>query len=305
MRFDLELVDVSDLAKDTEFKVFTAALEAGGQVKVIRVPGGAKLPRRTTDELAEWVKQFGAGGLPVTKIEDGQFATGVAKFVQPIKDALIQRVGGEHGDLLCFGVSAKASIVARTLGELRLRLGREMDLIDRTQWKWLWVVDFPLFEYNEDEKRWESMHHMFTAPKPEHADLLDTNPGSVLSQHFDLVVNGAELCSGSIRIHNADVQRKVFDMCGFSEDKARQQFGFLLDALAYGAPPHGGIAPGLDRIVMQLTGTDNIRDVIAFPKTQTGADLMSDAPSPVDDKQLHELHLRLALPRETPTPTRT
>ncbi len=296
MRFGMELVDVGDLVKETDFKVFLGALEAGGCVKAIRVPGGAQMTRKQTDELAEWVQQFGAGGMPVTKVEGGKFATGVAKFIEPITQALMERLEAEDGDLLCFGVSDKPPVAHRVLGELRVRLARDLDMINEGDLRWLWVVDFPLVEWNEDQKRWDSLHHPFTAPCEEDLDKLDSDPGTVKSLAYDLVLNGSELGGGSIRIHRPDVQSKVFSLLGIDETEAQNKFGFLLDALKFGAPPHGGIAFGLDRIVMHLCGTSNIRDVMAFPKTQTGADLMTTAPSPVDDAQLQELFLRSVAP---------
>jgi aspartyl-tRNA synthetase len=230
----------------------------------------------------------------VTKIEAGKLATGVAKFLEPVTEKLIEQTGAADGDLLCFGVSSKPNIVHRTLGELRVRLGKQLKLIDESAWRWLWVVDFPAFGWNEQEKRWDSLHHPFTAPRDEDLDKLESDTAGVLSEAYDLVLNGSELGGGSVRIHRRDVQSRVFKLLGIGDDEAQEKFGFLLDALQFGAPPHGGIALGLDRIVMHLCGTTNIRDVIAFPKTQAGADLMTAAPSPVDDKQLRELHLRLA-----------
>jgi aspartyl-tRNA synthetase len=294
MRFGMELVDISELAAGTEFKVFLNAIEGGGLVKAVRVPGGARQPRSYTDGLAEWVKQFGAGGLPVTKvIGGGRFETGVAKFVNPIAEPLIDRLNAEEGDLLLFGVSDRRQVVNRTLGELRLKVARDLDMIPPNELRWLWVINFPLVEYNEEEKRWDSLHHPFTAPLDEDLGALNQDPGSVRSKAYDLVLNGAELGGGSIRIHRPDVQQQVFDLLGIDAEMAQQRFGFLLDALRFGAPPHGGLAFGLDRILMQLVGTANIRDVIAFPKTQTGADLMTAAPAAVDDQQLAELRLRL------------
>ncbi|MFW6060919.1 MAG: aspartate--tRNA ligase [Phycisphaeraceae bacterium] len=303
LRYDLELVDVTDIVKDTEFKVFTGAIEQGGIVKAIRVPGGGKQPRSYTDGLAEWVKQFGAGGLPVTKVEGGQFATGVQKFVQPVFDALTQRLEARDGDLIVFGVDAKPATVHRVLGELRVRLARDLELIDTNKWAWLWVVDFPLVEWDEQRQGWDSLHHPFTAPTDEDLDKLESDTASVKSKAYDLVLNGSELGGGSVRIHRPDIQQRVFNLLGIDEEAARQKFGFLLDALKYGAPPHGGIAFGLDRIVMHLTGTSNIRDVIAFPKTQNGADLLTGAPAPVDEMQLAELQLRVQSARKHDTQT--
>lgn len=306
LRYDMKLVDVSDLAMKTDFKVFSGAVEKGGIVKAIRVPGGAKMTRKETDKLAEWVKQFGAGGLPITKVEGGTIATGVAKFLTPIAEDLVQRLGAEDGDLICFGVDAKSSVVHRVLGELRVKLGHDLDMIDPKQAEWVWIVDFPMVEWSEDKKRWDSLHHPFTAPHDE--DLAKLAPGSdhntiasIKSKAYDLVLNGSEMGGGSIRIHRPDVQSKVFKLLGIDEEEAQAKFGFLLDALKYGAPPHGGLAFGLDRTVMQLVGTSNIRDVIAFPKTQNGADLMTEAPSPVDEEQLKELNLRIQLPVKAPT----
>ena len=294
LRFGLELVDVTDLTAQTDFKVFRGAIDAGGIVKAICVPGGASLSRKQTDALAEWVKQFGLGGLPTTKVQDGDLSTGIAKFLEPISAALIDRMAATNLDLLCFGVDAKPSVVDRALGELRIKLAGDLDMIPADQWQWLWVVDFPLVEWDEQQKRWNSLHHPFTAPADEDRDRLESDPGSVKSKAYDLVLNGSELGGGSIRIHQPEVQRQVFSLLGINEQQAHQKFGFLLDALQFGAPPHGGIAFGLDRIVMHLCGTTNIRDVMAFPKTQTGADLMTEAPSPVDAGQLNELHLRIA-----------
>jgi len=296
MRFDMELVNVTDLADKTDFKVFKSAIEAGGLVKAIRVPGGASLTRKTTDALAEWVKQFGAGGLPITKVEGGKVATGIAKFIDSISGDLVERMGAEDGDLICFGVDAKSSVVHRVLGELRIKLAHELDLIKPGDWKWLWVIDFPLVEWNDEQNRWDSLHHPFTAPSPEDLDKLETEPGQVRSLAYDIILNGSEVGGGSIRIHDQATQGKIFNLLGITDEQAEMKFGFLLDALKFGAPPHGGIALGLDRLVMHLENTTNIRDVIAFPKTQTGMDLMTEAPSPVDDAQLEELHLRTVMP---------
>lgn len=295
LRFGMELIDVTDIVKDSDFRVFTQAVEEGGAVKAVVVPGGAAQPRKYTDGLAEWVKQFGAGGLPVCKLENGAFATGVAKFIAPLQDRLVERLGMKDGDLVCFGVSSKPAVVHRVLGELRLKIANDLGMIEPGQWKWLWVIDFPLMEYNEGEKRWDSLHHPFTAPNDDDLEALAGGKGDVRSKAYDLVLNGSELGGGSIRIHRPDVQQQVFNLLNINEEAAKVKFGFLLDALRYGAPPHGGIAFGLDRTVMHLCGTNNIRDVIAFPKTQTGMDLMTQAPAEVDEKQLQELHLKLAV----------
>ncbi|MEM9252113.1 MAG: aspartate--tRNA ligase, partial [Planctomycetota bacterium] len=301
LRFGMELVDVTELAGKTDFKVFKNAIDAGGAVQVIRVPGGAKMTRKETDALAEWVKQFGAGGLPITKVEGGTCASGIGKFVASIASDLIAATGAEDGDLLCFGVSSKLSVVQRVLGELRVKLAKDLGLIKPGQWEWLWVVDFPLVDWNDEHKRWDSLHHPFTAPKPEDEGTLESAPGEVLSNAYDLVLNGSELGGGSIRIHRSDVQQRIFDLLGIGEAEAKEKFGFLLDALRFGTPPHGGLAFGLDRIVMHLCDTTNIRDVIAFPKTQTGADLMTEAPAPVEQLQLNELQLHVQT-HHAPTP---
>jgi aspartyl-tRNA synthetase len=298
LRFGMELVDVTDLAKETDFKVFQNALNEGGIVKAIRVPGAGSQPRSYTDQLASWVQQFGAGGLPVTKVEGGQFATGIAKFVQPVYDTLAERLQLQDGDLVAFGVSASPAVVHRVLGELRVRLAHDLEMIEPGQWKWLWVVDFPLVEWDPEGGYWDSLHHPFTAPADEDVDKLESDPAAVQSKAYDLVLNGSELGGGSVRIHRPDVQQRVFNLLGIDEQAAREKFGFLLDALNYGAPPHGGIAFGLDRILMHLCGTNNIRDVIPFPKTQNGADLMTQAPAPVDELQLQELQLRVQSARK-------
>ncbi|MBS3820299.1 MAG: aspartate--tRNA ligase [Planctomycetes bacterium] len=293
LRFGMELIDVSDIVKETDFGVFTGAIDAGGVVKCIVVPGGAEMTRKETDGLAEWARGFGAGGMAVTKVaEGGALETGIAKFMAPVAAGLIERTGARAGDLLCFG-SDKTTIVNRVLGELRCKLARERGMIDPGAMEWLWVVDFPLVEWNEDENRWDSLHHPFTAPKVEDMDKLDSDPGSVRSRAYDIVCNGLEMGGGSIRIHNLDVQEQVFRLLGISHEEARAKFSFLLDALSYGAPPHGGIAFGLDRTAMMMIGAGSIRDVIAFPKTQRGVCPLTGAPSDVDHMQLTELNLRI------------
>jgi len=301
IRFDLQLCDVSDLAAKTDFKVFTSTLDSGGVVKAMRVPQGAeKLTRKITDGYAEIAKTYGAGGLPVTKFQDGAFVTGVAKFVEPIKDELIEALGLEDGDLVLFGVGS-FRVACTSLGQVRLQVGEDLDLIPEDAFKGLWVVDFPMFDWDEDRKRWVSEHHPFTAPLEKDLDLLDSDPGKCISSGYDLVINGSEVAGGSIRIHNPEIQSKVFAALGLSDEEAKSKFGFLLDALRFGAPPHGGIAFGLDRLVMMMIGTDNIRDVIAFPKTQTGADLMCNAPSEADQAHLDEMGITVTLQDEATT----
>jgi aspartyl-tRNA synthetase len=295
LRFGMELADISDLAQQTDFGVFKSA----PMVKAIRVPGGAKLTRKETDALAEWAKGFGAKGLAVTKVTASGLDTGVAKFLQPIAGKLIERLRAQDGDLLAFAAD-KPKVVHKVLGELRLKMARDLKLTPSTDYAWVWVVNFPLFEYDEEEKRYVSTHHPFTAPLDDDLPKLVSREREVVesikSKAYDIVVNGSEVGGGSIRIHRMDTQQKVFSLLGIDEAAQQAKFGFLLDALHYGAPPHGGIALGLDRLVMILRGITNIRDVIAFPKTQSGADLMCGAPAPVDDKQLRDTHVRVVAP---------
>ncbi len=302
LRFGMELHDITDLGQQTDFGIFkNAAL-----VKCIVVPGGSKLTRAQTDALAEWSKGFGAKGLAVTKVVNGAFDTGIAKFINPIASKLIERTSAKEGDLLAFAAD-RSKIVHRVLGELRLKLAREMQLKPSKEFAFLWVVDFPLFEWDVEEKRVVSSHHPFTAPLDEDLTKLDSadraTVESIKSKAYDIVVNGSEIGGGSIRIHRMDVQQKVFKLLGIDDAAQKLKFGFLLDALKFGAPPHGGIALGLDRLVMILRGISNIRDVIAFPKTQSGQDLMCGSPSPIDDRQLKEAHIRITTPPpKTPVP---
>ncbi|HZN67944.1 MAG TPA: aspartate--tRNA ligase, partial [Tepidisphaeraceae bacterium] len=302
LRYPMDLHDVTDIGHATDFKVFREA----PMVKCVVVPGGSKLTRAQTDELAPWSKTFGGKGVAVTKVTGGAFDTGVAKFIQSVAPRLIERTRAREGDLLAF-VADRPKVVHKVLGELRLKLARDMQLKPSAEFAWVWVVNFPLFEYDEDERRFVSTHHPFTAPLDEDLPKLDSRDREVVesirSKAYDIVVNGSEVGGGSIRIHRMDVQQKVFSLLGLDEAAQKAKFGFLLDALQYGAPPHGGIALGLDRLVMILRGIHNIRDVIAFPKTQSGADLMCGAPSPIDEKQLKETHIRVVAPAPTSKPT--
>jgi aspartyl-tRNA synthetase len=303
-RFGLELVDISDIAAKIDFGVFKSALaQKKGVVKAIRVPGGAdKLTRKMTDGYTEFVKGFGAGGCPVVKLTAAGFETGIAKFIEPIKAELIERLGLQVGDTVLFGADTYP-VVSKALAELRLKVAKELNMIPEGKWNFLWVIDFPMFEWDKDGNRWIATHHPFTSPRHDQiekfmaTDLSDTDSIEALrSAGYDLVLNGSEIAGGSIRIHDQAVQTRVFRMLGMTEEQARAKFSFLLEALKFGAPPHGGVAFGLDRLIMHLTGTDNIRDVIAFPKTQIGADLMTGAPSNVTEEQLRDVHVRNVLP---------
>jgi aspartyl-tRNA synthetase len=302
LRFGLEITDISDLAAKTEFGVFTGALaKETGVVKAMRVPGGAaKMSRKITDGYSKFVQDFKAGGVPTVKFTENGFETGIAKFVGPIADELKERLALEVGDIVLFTADTW-SIATKALGELRNKVARDLDLIDQNAWKMLWVVDFPMFEFDEDEERWVALHHPFTSPMPDQFDILESDPGNCVSAGYDLVCNGSEIAGGSVRIHQREVQSQVFRLLGINEEEAELKFGFLLKALRFGAPPHGGIAFGLDRLIMLLTGTENIRDVIAFPKTLNGQDLMTEAPAPVDARQLEELHVRIVEPEVIPS----
>ncbi len=292
LRFDMPLFDLTDLGQKTDFKVFSTA----GMVKALCVPGGAAMTRKETDALAEWAKGFGAKGLAVTKVVGGKLESGVAKFLEPVAADVIERTGASDGDLLCFAAD-RPRIVHKVLGELRLKMAEDRAMAPKTDFAWVWVVDFPAFEEDEKTGKLTYTHHPFTAlASDEDVDKLSSTDKqtllSAMSRGYDIVVNGSELGGGSIRIHRYDVQKKVLSALGIDEERQEQNFGFLLNALQFGAPPHGGIALGVDRMIMLLRGLDNIRDVIAFPKTQSGTDLLCKAPAPVDDKSLAEVHVK-------------
>lgn len=295
LRFGMELKNVSDVVKDCEFVVFKGALENGGTVRGINAQGQGHMPRKKIDALVEYAKGFGAKGLAYVAIaEDGTFKSSFAKFMKEDEmNALIAAMGGQPGDLLLFAAD-RNKVVYDVLGNLRLELARQLDLLKKDDFKFLWVTEFPLLEYSEEEDRYVAMHHPFTMPMDEDLQYIDTDPGRVRAKAYDIVLNGVELGGGSVRIHQADIQSKMFEVLGFSPERAQEQFGFLLSAFKYGVPPHAGLAYGLDRVVMLMVGSDSIRDVIAFPKVKDASCLMTEAPAPVDGKQLEELGIEIA-----------
>ncbi len=292
-RFGLELIDLSDIVRQCNFKVFRAAVDGGGVVKCINAKGCADFSRKDLDDLTAFVGQFGARGMAWVKIkDDGSWQSPIAKFFSD--EELVgmgRKAGVEPGDLLLFGAD-RPEIVHQSLAELRLELARRLDLLDPARLDFLWVTDFPLLEYDAEEKRWVAVHHPFTAPREEDLEFLESDPGRVRSRAYDLVLNGNEIGGGSIRIHRTDLQKRVFAALGISDEEAAEKFAFLLQALEYGAPPHGGLAFGLDRLLMLMAGCESIRDVIAFPKTQKATCPLTEAPSSVSRRQLTELHLR-------------
>ena len=293
-RFDMELYNLSDLVADCDFKVFSSVVNSGGQVKGLAVPDGAnQFSRRDIDELTNLVAVYQAKGLAWIKVTEDGFNSGIVKFfTEETLNAIAERMKATRGDLMLF-VADTPKIVADSLSNLRLHLGRSLDLIDHNRYDFLWVVDFPLFEWNAEEDRYEPAHHLFTAPSDDSIPLLDTDPGKAQSQHYDLVINGNEVASGSVRIHRWEIQQKILENLNISPEEVKLRFGYFIEALQYGTPPHAGIAPGLDRLVMIMLGEENIREVIAFPKTQRGACLMTGAPSDVTDFQLEELSIKI------------
>ena len=300
LRIDMELVDIGDLMEDVEFKVFSGpAKDPKGRLIVLRVPQGAGLSRKEIDGYTEFVGRYGAKGLAWIKVNDVDagregLQSPIVKFLpDEALDEIIKRSGTQTGDLLFFG-AGNANVVNESMGALRVQLGHDLDMVSR-EWKPLWVVDFPMFEWNERDERWNALHHPFTAPSGS-TEELEANPGECLSRAYDMVLNGCELGGGSVRIHDTVMQHKVFEILGISDEEANEKFGFLLEALKYGCPPHAGLAFGLDRMIMLMTGASSIRDVMAFPKTQTAACLLTDAPSGVSAAQLKELNIRIRKP---------
>ena len=293
-RFGMELKDVSDIVKDCGFGVFTGALEQGGSVRGINAEGQGAMPRKKIDKLVEFAKGYGAKGLAYLSVqEDGSYKSSFAKFMteEELKN-LVAAMDGKPGDLLLFAAD-KNKIVWNVLGALRLEIAKELDLLDPNQYNFLWITEFPLLEWSDEENRYMAMHHPFTMPMEEDWDKIDTDPGAVRAKAYDIVLNGTELGGGSVRIHQSDIQEKMFEVLGFTKERAHEQFGFLLDAFSYGVPPHAGLAYGLDRLVMHMVHADSIRDVIAFPKVKDASDLMSNAPDIVDEKQLEELCIKV------------
>ena len=298
LRFGMELIDVSDVFTNSEFKVFQSALGSGGVIKCIVAPNSADMSRKEVDALTEVAKSFGAKGMPTVAITAEGLKGTAGKFVSESEaEALKSKTGVNVGDLIVFAPDARA-VANKVLGGLRVWFRDKLSLADKDLMAFAWIVDFPFFAYNEEEKKWESEHHPFTMPKLEDLPKFDTDPGAVLSDAYDMVCNGYEMASGSIRIHRRDIQMKMFQMLGLSDEEIKGKFGHMLEAFEYGAPPHGGMAPGIDRLAMLLSDEPNIREVIAFPKNQNGRDVMADAPSEVDPKQVKELRIKFELDKK-------
>jgi aspartyl-tRNA synthetase len=299
IRFGMELVDVSEVVKDSEFVVFKGALENGGSVRGINAKGQGEMPRKKIDKLVDFAKDFGAKGLAYVAIQpDGSIKSSFAKFMSDDEmAALVKAMDGENGDLLLFAAD-KNKVVWDVLGNLRLEIARQLEILDKGDYKFLWVTEFPLLEWNEDQERYQAMHHPFTSPMDEDWQYIDSDPGRVRAKAYDIVLNGTELGGGSVRIFNNEVQSKMFEVLGFTPEQAEEQFGFLLNAFKYGVPPHAGLAYGLDRLIMLMAKEESIRDVIAFPKVKDASCLMTEAPTRVEQKQLDELAIALVEPEK-------
>jgi len=293
LRFGMELVNVSDLVAGCGFKVFADAIANGGSVRAINASGCAKFSRKEIDALVEFVKTYRAKGMAWIAVEENEVRSSISKFFSEEEmKVLLERTQAKPGDLICF-VADSNQVVFDALGALRCEIARKLDILDKNEFRFLWVTEFPLLEYDEEEKRWVAKHHPFTSPMDEDLEYLDSDPGRVRAKAYDIILNGTELGGGSIRIHMQELQSKMFKLLGFTEEEAYAKFGYLLDAFRYGVPPHGGLAYGFDRMIMLMSGKSSIRDVIAFPKVQNASDLMTNAPDVVDEKQLDELHIRV------------
>ncbi|MFP4490462.1 MAG: aspartate--tRNA ligase [Spirochaetaceae bacterium] len=294
LRYGMEMQDFSEIAGKSSFNAFKGVIEKGGTVKALVAPGCGEYSRKQIEELEASAKVYGAKGLAWMKVGDSGIEGGVAKFFAELSEEIISSLGAKPGDLI-LAVADKWNTACTSLGAVRSSLGKKLGLTDPSVFKFSWVVDFPLFEWDEDAQRWGAAHHMFTMPQEQYLDNMEENPGEVMGDLYDLVCNGYELASGSIRIHDPEIQRRIFNIVGFSEEEAEKRFGFLLKAFQYGPPPHGGIAPGLDRLIMLMAGEESIKEVIAFPKNNVGASPIDDSPSEVDEEQLKALHIKLDL----------
>jgi aspartyl-tRNA synthetase len=300
LRYDLQLQEFAPLVPASEFKVFHSVLESGGAVKALVVPDAAGYSRKQITDLEDVAKTYGAKGLAWMKVTADGLDGGISKFFSANAGEVQSTLGAKAGDLILF-VADSWKVACTALGAVRTRLGKDLELFDPNEFRFAWIVDFPLFDWNEDRQGWEASHHMFTMPQEQYLDTMESDPGAVKGDLYDLVCNGVELASGSIRIHDPAIQRRIFNIVGFPQDEAEKRFGFLLESFKYGAPPHGGIAPGLDRLVMLMAGESTIREVIAFPKNTVGICPMDDSPSPVDPAQLEELGIRVVAPEPEET----